>query len=109
MPYQRGSTRRRSTPQAMKPQTPKKTASALPFVLLTCRPGAGRDPLVSGSVARWVDPGFRRDDSFNGLERPVALDLGAMHDAPGRRIEGVAPVHHAAIVPQDQIADPPLL
>src|SRR5205085_6809638 len=43
------------------------------------------------------------------LERAVAFDLGAVHDAPCRRVEGVAPVHHAAIVPQNQIAGPPLL
>src|SRR5436305_8635685 len=44
-----------------------------------------------------------------GSKRAVALDLGAVHDPPGCRVEGVAPVHDAAIVPQDQVARAPLL
>jgi hypothetical protein len=42
-------------------------------------------------------------------ERPVAFDLRAMHQAAALRIEFVAAVHDAAIVPQDEVADPPLL
>src|SRR5579863_7655194 len=42
-------------------------------------------------------------------KRPVALDLGAVHDAAALRIERIAAVHHATVVPQDQVARPPLL
>src|SRR5581483_11143134 len=43
-----------------------------------------------------------------GLGRPrVALDLSAMHDAPAVRVEGIAPVHGAAVVPQNEVADAP--
>src|SRR5712691_4733656 len=38
---------------------------------------------------------------------PVALDLGAVHDPPAVRVKGVAPVHGAAIVPQNEIANAP--
>jgi sodium-dependent dicarboxylate transporter 2/3/5 len=43
------------------------------------------------------------------VERKLSLDLGAVHDAPRARIERVAPVHHAAVVPQDEIAGAPLV
>src|SRR6478672_5442356 len=40
--------------------------------------------------------------------RPLlAFDLGAMHDPPAGRIESVAPVHGAAVIPQNEIADAP--
>src|SRR5260370_39488415 len=38
-----------------------------------------------------------------------ALDLGAVHDAPGSRVEGIAAVHRAAVVPQNEVADPPAI
>jgi sodium-dependent dicarboxylate transporter 2/3/5 len=41
--------------------------------------------------------------------RTLALDLGAMHDAPRARIERVAPVHDAAVVPEHQVAHAPLV
>jgi solute carrier family 13 (sodium-dependent dicarboxylate transporter), member 2/3/5 len=41
------------------------------------------------------------------VERVLSLDLGAMHDAPRSRIERVAAVHDAAVVPQDEIAGAP--
>ena len=37
----------------------------------------------------------------------LALDLGAVHDPARIRVERVASVHGAAIVPQDEIADAP--
>src|SRR5690348_8080914 len=37
----------------------------------------------------------------------LALDLGAVHDSPAVRVKGIAPVHGASIVPQNEIADPP--
>ena len=43
------------------------------------------------------------------VERALSLDLGAMHDAPGSRIERVAAVHDAAVVPQHEIAGAPLV
>jgi solute carrier family 13 (sodium-dependent dicarboxylate transporter), member 2/3/5 len=43
------------------------------------------------------------------VERALSLDLGAVHDAPRSRIERVAPVHDAAVVPQDEIASAPLV
>jgi hypothetical protein len=43
------------------------------------------------------------------VERALSLDLGAVHDAPRSRIERVAPVHDAAVVPQDEIAGAPLV
>src|SRR5262245_43265139 len=43
------------------------------------------------------------------VERKLSLDLGAVHDAPRSRIEGVAPVHDAAVVPQHEIAGAPLV
>src|SRR3984957_9392137 len=46
---------------------------------------------------------------FPGSIRPITLYLGAVHDAARRSVERIAPVHHAAIVPQDQIAGSPLL
>src|SRR6185436_17552874 len=43
------------------------------------------------------------------VARSLSLDLGAVHDAPGARVERVAAVHDAAIVPEHQVADPPLV
>src|SRR5262245_55046061 len=37
----------------------------------------------------------------------LALDLGAVHDAARIRVERIAPVHGAAIIPHDEIADAP--
>ena len=37
------------------------------------------------------------------------LDLGSVHDASRTRIECIAPVHRAAIVPDNQIASAPLV
>src|SRR6516162_6284172 len=37
----------------------------------------------------------------------LALDLGAVHDAARIRVECVASVHGAAIIPHDEIADAP--
>src|SRR6201999_4475731 len=40
--------------------------------------------------------------------RPLpTFDLRAMHDATFRRIEWIAPVHRATIVPQYEVADAP--
>jgi solute carrier family 13 (sodium-dependent dicarboxylate transporter), member 2/3/5 len=41
------------------------------------------------------------------VERVLSLDLRAVHDAPRSRIERVASVHDAAVVPQDEIASSP--
>ncbi len=41
------------------------------------------------------------------VERALSLDLGAVHDAPRSRIERIAPVHDASVVPQDKVADAP--
>src|SRR5260370_13695615 len=38
-----------------------------------------------------------------------ALDLGAVHDAPGSRVEGIAAVHRAAVVPQNEVAQPSVI
>src|SRR5882762_3656377 len=43
------------------------------------------------------------------VARSLSLDLGAVHDAPGARVERVAAVHDAAVVPEHQVADPPLV
>jgi hypothetical protein len=43
------------------------------------------------------------------VERKLSLDLGAVHDAPRSRIERIAPVHDAAVVPQHEIAGAPLV
>src|SRR5712691_6548844 len=43
------------------------------------------------------------------LNRPCALELCSVHQAATPWVEGVAPVHRAAIVPPYQIADPPFL
>ena len=43
------------------------------------------------------------------VERRLSLDLGAVHDAPRSRIERVAAVHDAAVVPQDEIAGAPVV
>jgi len=43
------------------------------------------------------------------VTRALSLDLGAMHDAPGARIERVAAVHDAAVVPEHQVAGAPLV
>jgi hypothetical protein len=37
----------------------------------------------------------------------LALDLGAVHDAARIRVERIASVHSAAIIPADEIADAP--
>src|SRR5712671_7455091 len=42
-------------------------------------------------------------------KRPVASDLRPVHQPPGIWVEFVAAVHDAAIVPQDEVADSPLL
>ena len=39
----------------------------------------------------------------------LALDLGAVHDPAGVRVEGVAPVHGATVVPDQHIADAPVM
>ena len=41
------------------------------------------------------------------VEGVLSLDLRAMHDAPRLLVEGVATMHHAPVVPEDEIADPP--
>src|SRR6185503_14820989 len=41
------------------------------------------------------------------VERALSLDLGAVHDASGTRIERIATVHDAAVVPEDEIAGAP--
>jgi sodium-dependent dicarboxylate transporter 2/3/5 len=41
------------------------------------------------------------------IERALSLDLGPVHDAPRSWIERVSPVHHAAVVPQHEIANAP--
>src|SRR6266540_2191380 len=41
--------------------------------------------------------------------RAGALELGAVHQAAGRGVEGVAAVHRAAVVPPDEVADQPFL
>src|SRR5581483_4747168 len=43
------------------------------------------------------------------LDRPGALQLGAVHQPAGGGIEGVAAVHRAAVVPPDEVADLPVL
>ena len=43
------------------------------------------------------------------VEGKLSLDLGAVHDAPRARIERVAAVHDAAVIPQDEIAGAPLV
>src|SRR5262249_39589231 len=43
------------------------------------------------------------------VERALSLDLGAMHDAPGSRLERLAAVHAAAVAPQHEIAGAPLV
>ncbi|HEY3159130.1 MAG TPA: DASS family sodium-coupled anion symporter [Vicinamibacterales bacterium] len=43
------------------------------------------------------------------VTRALSLDLGAVHDAPGARIERVAAVHDAAVVPEHQVAGAPLV
>ena len=48
-------------------------------------------------------------EGFPTLNRPGAFELGAVHQAAGRGVEGVAAVHRAAIVPPHQIAGLPLL
>ena len=53
--------------------------------------------------------GKRRARSLLILKRPVAFDLRAVHQSPAVGIEFVTAVHDAAIVPQHEIADPPLL
>src|SRR5258705_5285005 len=45
----------------------------------------------------------------NSGVRPIRLDLGAMHQAPRVRIERVAPVQRATVVPDQRVAHPPLL
>src|ERR1051325_6594020 len=65
-----------------------------------------RDTRPSASFLRMraelgrLDPRARRN---------LALDLGAMHDAPRRVIERVAPMHGGAVVPQQEIADAPAM
>src|SRR5262245_47518368 len=49
-----------------------------------------------------------RFTSSRWSRRPrVALDLSAVHDAAAARIKRIAPMHGAAIVPEDEIAHPP--
>ena len=43
------------------------------------------------------------------VERTLALDLRAVHDAPRSGIERVAAVHDAAVVPQHEVAGAPLV
>ena len=44
-----------------------------------------------------------------GLRPLAALDLSAMHDAARFLVKGIAPMHCRAIVPQQKVADPPLV
>lgn len=43
------------------------------------------------------------------LARSLSLDLRAVHDAPRPGVKRIAAVHHAAVVPQDQIARLPVV
>ena len=44
----------------------------------------------------------------NASDRPrVAFDLGAVHNPPAIWVKAVAPMHRAAIVPQNEIANAP--
>jgi hypothetical protein len=38
-----------------------------------------------------------------------ALDLGTVHDTPRGGVEGIATVHRTAVVPQNEIANPPFI
>src|SRR4051812_21418617 len=65
------------------------------------RPGRAASPSASRSRRLMMAlPG----DSGGSL---LAPDLGAVHDASAPWIECIAPVHGAAIVPQDEIPDAP--
>src|SRR5882762_11914698 len=46
---------------------------------------------------------------WNSGARPIGLDLGAVHEAPRVRIERIAPVQRAAVVPDQHVAHLPLL
>src|SRR5258708_10121802 len=65
------------------------------------RPSPLRAAGIDGEGSAW-------GTSLSSSNGPLlALDLRAMHDPPRVRIERIAPVHGAAIVPENQIADAP--
>src|SRR5204863_6060877 len=62
-------------------------------------------PAIAAPPSRRKPPdAFRRRSNWAG-----AFELGAVHQAAGRGVKGVAAVHRAAIVPPHEIADLPFL
>src|ERR1041384_3565379 len=68
--------------------------------------GHGGPPYSTKPLSRGAGEGLL---ALSGLHRAGALELGAVHQAAGRGIEGVAAVHRAAIVPPDEVARLPIL
>src|SRR5688572_18883861 len=63
---------------------------------------------LSSNTERSIESS-RVTDAVASSAGPRALDLRAQHVAAFVRVEGVAPVHGAAVVPHHQVADLPHL
>src|ERR1700732_2473409 len=86
---------------------------------MRCRPAARRrgpaipcfmscatSPPASASPSSMKKPNC---GTLQGSERPIAFDLSAVHQPAALRIELVAAMQRAAIVPHDEVADLPAL
>src|SRR5262245_12125511 len=67
---------------------------------------------LEGAVQQWLPRQLARVGLCGrnvSLRPALALDLRAMHDPARLRIEGIAPVHGRAVVPQQEVTDSPLV
>src|SRR5215470_562999 len=84
------------------------------FVELNREPGVRgqRENATAGRLPRKLPPTRScpvLSLSLDVARKRIALDLGAVHDAPALGIERVAAVESAAVVPQDEIVQSPFL
>src|SRR5512132_3092166 len=78
------------------------------YVCARANRGAACTAIAADARCRNRRRGSRMDASLARSGGPLlAFDLGAMHDPTAARVESVAAVHRAAIVPQNQVADAP--
>src|SRR5204862_3056330 len=77
------------------------------LVWANARRGARAD---EARAARPIPSRSRRRICFSSCRSGrslLALDLGAVHDAAAVRVECIAPMHGAAVVPHDEVTDAP--
>src|ERR1700730_1647521 len=73
---------------------------------IPCFMSCATSPPASASPSSMKKPNC---GTLQGSERPIAFDLGAVHQPAALRIALGAAMQRAAIVPHDEVADAPLL